>query len=262
MENKTNEYYTIDLMHILKTLVQKVWVIILAGLLAAGIGFSVSAFVITPTYSSSIMLYVNNSSFSLGNTNFSISSSEITAAQNLVKTYSVILNNRTTLERVIEKTNVPYTYKELSKMIEAAPANDTEIMKVTVTTEDPYEAAMIANCIAEILPVRVSEIVDGASMEVVDSAIPELQKVSPSITKYTAIGLILGVLLAVAAVTVAALLDGTIHDEDYILQNYDCPILAKVPNLLQSGSKSYAYYYQDKHAADSKSKSKDKKDKK
>ena len=260
MENKNNEYYTIDLMHILKTLAQKVWLIVLAGLLAAGIGFSISAFVITPTYSSSIMLYVNNSSFSLGNTSFSISSSEITAAQNLVKTYSVILNNRTTLERVIEKTNVPYTYKELSKMIEAAPANDTEIMKVTVTTEDPYEAAMIANCIAEILPVRVSEIVDGASMEVVDSAIPELQKVAPSITKYTAIGLILGVLLAVAAVTVAALMDGTIHDEDYILQNYDCPILAKVPNLLHSGSKSYAYYYQDKRG--SSSKGKDTKDKK
>ena len=246
MENKTNEYYTIDLMHILKTLAQKVWVIILAGVLAAGIGFSYSSFAITPTYSSSIMLYVNNTSFSLGNTSFSITNSEIVAAQNLVRTYSVILNNRTTLERVIEKTNVSYTYQELSRMIEAVPANETEIMKVTVTTNDPYEAAMIANCIAEILPVRVSEIVDGASMEVVDSAVPELRKVAPNITKYTAVSMILGVLLAVAVLTVIALLDDTIHDEDYILQNYDCPILAKVPNLLHSGSKSYAYYYRYK----------------
>ena len=246
MENKTNEYYTIDLIHILKTLAQKVWLIVLAGLVAAGIGFSFSSFMITPTYSSSIMLYVNNTSFSLGNTNFSISSSQIVAAQNLVKTYSVILNNRTTLERVIEKTNVPYTYQELSRKIEAVPANETEIMKVTVTTNDPYEAALIANCIAEVLPVRVSEIVDGASMEVVDSAVPELQKVAPSITKYTAVGMILGVLLAVAVLTVAALLDGTIHDEDYVLQTYNCPILAKVPNLLHSGSKSYAYYYRYK----------------
>ena len=247
MENKTNEYYTIDLMHILKTIAQKFWLVVLAGLLAAGIGFSYASFVITPTYSSSIMLYVNNTSFSLGNTSFSISSSQILAAQNLVKTYSVILNNRTTLERVIEKTNVPYTYQQLSGMIEAVPANETEIMKVTVTATDPYEAALIANCIAEVLPVRVSEIVDGASMEVVDSAIPELQKVAPSVTRYTAVGLILGALLAVAVLIVVALLDGTIHDEDYILQNYNCPILAKVPNLLRSGSKSYAYYYRDGH---------------
>lgn len=243
MENKTREYYTIDIAHILKTLLHNVWMIIVSGFLAAAIGFSISAFVITPTYSSSIMLYVNNSSFSLGDTSFSISSSEITAAQNLVKTYSEILNNRTTLERIIDKTGVPYTYRELSEMIIAKPSNDTEIMKVTVTTEDPYEAAKIANCIAEVLPVRISEIIDGASMEVVDAAIPELEKVDPSITMYTAVGLVLGVLLAAIALVIVALMDGTIHDEDYVLQNYDCPILAKVPNLLSSGNKRYGYYY-------------------
>jgi capsular polysaccharide biosynthesis protein len=192
------------------------------------------------------MLYVNNSSFSLGNTNFSISSSEITAAQSLVKTYGVILNNRTTLERVIDKSNVDYNYKELSKMIETSQANDTEIMKVTVTAESPYEAAKIANCIAEVLPVRISEIIDGASMEVVDSAIPNLEKVEPSITKYTAVGLLLGVILSIIVLAILALMDDTIHDEDYILNNYECPILAKIPNLLSSEGKHYEYYYQDK----------------
>jgi capsular polysaccharide biosynthesis protein len=176
MDNKTKEYYTIDVMHIMKTLWNRAWIIALVGFLSAAIGFSFSAFVIKPTYSSSIMLYVNNNSFSLGNTDFSISSSQLTAAQSLVRTYSEILNNRTTLERVIDKTDAPYTYKELSKMIEAAPSNDTEIMRVTVTSEDPYEAARIANGIAEVLPMRVSEIIDGATMEVVDSAIPELEK--------------------------------------------------------------------------------------
>jgi capsular polysaccharide biosynthesis protein len=247
MENKTNEYYTIDLAHIVKTLLHRAWMIALSGFLAAVIGFVISAFIITPTYSSSVMLYVNNSSFSLGNTNFSITSSEITAAQNLVRTYSEILNNRTTLERVIDKTGVPYNYKELSKMIVAAPSNDTEIMMVIVTTEDPYEAAKIANCIAEILPIRVSEIIDGASMEVVDSAIPELQKVAPSITTYTAVGLVLGVLLSIIALVIFALMDDTIHDEDYVLQNYNSPILAKIPNLINSGGKRYGYYYQAKN---------------
>lgn len=246
MENKKNEYYTIDLAHIVKTLLHRIWLIALSGLLAAGIGFSISAFAIMPTYSSSIMLYVNNSSLSIGNTSFSISSSEITAAQDLVKTYREILNNRTTLERVIDKADISYTYQQLSKMIVAAPSNETEIMKVTVTTKDPYEAAKIANCIAEILPARVSEIIDGASMEVVDSAIPDPQKVAPSISTYTAVGLILGVLISIIVLVILAMFDDTIHDEDYILQNYDSPILAKVPNLLDSGSKHYGYYYQTK----------------
>ena len=241
-EKNANEYYTIDLLHIMKALWRRLWLIALAGILAAGAGFCISSFAITPMYSSSIMLYVNNSAFSLGNTSFSISSSEITAAQKLVNTYGEILNNRTTLERVIEKAGVKYSAREMMGMIKSAPSNDTEIMRVTVTSPDPYEAANIANCIAEVLPVRISEIIDGASMEVVDSAVPVLSKISPSITKYTIAGFLLGVFASVAFVVVAALLDDTIHDEEYVLKNYDYPILAKIPNLLETGSKQYEYY--------------------
>ena len=240
--NKKKEYYTIDLGHIFKTLVKKAWIIALAGVLVAAMGFVISAFVIAPTYSSSVMLYVNNSSFSLGNTSFSISASEINAAQSLVKTYTEILDNRTTLERVIDKAGVSYTYQELSKMISAEPSNDTEIMKVTVVSTDPYEAAKIANCIAEILPVRISEIIDGASMEVVDSAIPHTSKIAPSRTGYTIIGLVLGVLVSVIALVISAMMDDTVHDEEYILQSYEYPILAKIPDLMNTGGKRYSYY--------------------
>ena len=197
MDKKTKEYYTIDLLHIMKSLAKRAWLIIMAAFVSAFVGFSIAAFVITPTYSSSVMLYVNNASFSLGNTSFSISASEINAAQSLVKTYSEILNNRTTLERIIDKAGVDYTYQQLSGMIKAASSNETEIMKVTVTCEDPYEAAKIANCIAEELPIRINDIIDGATMEVVDSAVPNLNKVNPSITKYTAIGLLLGLLVVI-----------------------------------------------------------------
>lgn len=250
------KYYTIDLLHIVKFLWQKIWVVLLAAIIAATAGFSIAAFLIKPTYSSTIMLYVNNSSFSLGNTSFSISSSEITAAQSLVKTYGEILDNRTTLERVIDKAKVDYTARDLSEMIESGSSNDTEIMYVKVTTNDPYEAAKIANCIAEVLPVRIAEIIDGASMEVVDSAVPNTQKVAPSITKYTAVGLALGALLSIVVIAIIAMMDDRIHDEDYIIETYDYPILAKIPDLVNTEGKKYSYYYESKshHGADASSK--------
>ncbi len=244
MENKT--YYTIDVLHVVRTLVQRWWLIVLSGILAGVLGFFISAFAVAPTYSSSIMLYVNNSSFSIGNTSLSITSSEITAAKSLVNTYSEILDNRTTLERVIEKAQVSYTYEELAEMIEAKPSNDTEIMIVIVTTTDPYVSAKIANCIAEVLPIRISEIIDGASMEVVDSAIPELEKVAPDITQYTIIGAVLGVLFSVLAIMVIALVDDTIHTEEFVLSNYELPILAKVPDLVNVQNKKYGYRYEKK----------------
>lgn len=249
-ETNAGEYYTIDLLHVAKMLLRRAWLVVLCGLLGAAAGFSVSAFAIAPTYSSSVKLYVNNGSLSIGNTSFSISSSELTAAQGLVKTYGEILDSRSTLERVIEKAGVKYTWKELSNMIAYSPSNDTEIMRVTVTSEDPYEASRIANTIAEVLPTRISEIIDGASMEVVDSAIADVDKVAPSITKYTAVGLMLGVIVCVAVIVIVAMTDDTIHDEEYVIRTYAYPILGKVPDLLNAGGKSYAYYSRNHGKAD------------
>lgn len=243
VDKNNGEYYTIDLMHIVKSLWKRAWLIVVSAVLCAAIGFSVAAFVIAPKYSSSIMLYVNNSSFSLGSTNFSISPSELTAAQSLAKTYIVILKNRTSLNQVIEKTGVDYTYEQLDKMISATTVNETEVLKITVTSTDPYEAAEIVNCIAQVLPTRIAEIIEGASMEVVDVGIVDNDKISPSITKFTIIGFALGMLLSMIVLAIFALLDDTIHDEDYILQNYDYPILAKIPDLLSTDGKPYGYYY-------------------
>lgn len=249
-EQGSKEYYSIDLLHIVRSLWRRAWIIVLAGMIAAAAGFCVAAFAITPTYSSSIMLYVNNGSFQVGDFGFSISSSELTAAQSLAKTYTVLLKNRTTLERLIDETGVDYNWEEIYDMIESGPVNETEVLRVTVTCRNPYEAEKLANGIASVLPKRISEVVEGASMEVVDSAIADTEKVAPSITMYTAVWFIVGVLISAAFLIVLAILDDTIHDEEYVISNYDYPVLAKIPNLLSTGSKyEYKYRYYKKRTS-------------
>lgn len=238
MDNNKEET-TIDLMQILSMFCKKAWVIALAGILAAAIGFFASAVVIAPSYSSSILIYVNNKTVSTGT---SVSSSDITASQNLVKTYQEILKSRTTLEEVIDKAYLGYTYNELSGMISASASNNTEFMKVTVTSKDAYEAADIANCIADILPARIAEIVEGSSTKIVDRAVVNTNKVSPSVTKYTFIGFLIGAVLAMAVLCLIVIFDSTVPNEDYLRQNYDFPILANIPNLTAEDSKRYAYY--------------------
>lgn len=245
-EKNGKEYYRIDVSHVVKSLWKRAWLIALCGFAAAVLGLLIAVLAVSPKYSSYVKLYVNNSASSSG----SISSSELTAAQNLVKTYGDILISRSTLERVIEKTGVSYTWKELARMIEYEPSNGTEIMQVTVTCEDPYEAQAIADAIAHILPVRISEIVEGASMEVVDEAILDLEKVAPSNLQYTLLGFVLGVFVSVAALIVLALLDDRVHDEEYVLRNYDVPVLGKIPDLLKVGGHAYGYRRREYRADD------------
>ena len=245
-DKSTKDYYVVDLAHIARSVWQRIWVVAIVSILVATAGFSLAAFKIAPTYSSSIMLYVNNST-SIGNVDvgFSISSSELSAAQSLAKTYTVILKNRTTLEEVIDRTGVKYTWDELYDMIDSGSVNETEILRVTVTSENPYEAEKIANAIAEVLPERVEYVISGAKMNIVDSAVVDTEKVGPSISTFTVVGFIVGAIMSIVVLIITALMDNTIHDEEYVIKTYGYPILAKVPNLLNNGTKKYGYYYKN-----------------
>lgn len=240
-EKFSRDNYVVDLAHVVKVVWQHIWAVVAASVITAVLGFVLAAFVIKPTYSASIMLYVNNSSFNVGDLGFSISSSELTAAQSLAKTYTVLLKNRTTLERLIDETKVDYSWEEIYDMIESRPVDETEVMQVTVTCDDPREATRIANGIAVVLPQRISEVIEGADMEVVDSAIVDTDKVAPSITLYTVVGFAVGLLLSVVTLIIVALMDKTIHDEEYVIRTFGYPILAQVPDLNGSSSKRYGY---------------------
>ena len=238
------EYIKIDVLKILNGMVRRIGLIILAMLLCGAIAFSWSAFFISPLYESTVLLYVNNSSFSVGATNFSISSSEITAAKSLVDTYIVILKTRMTLNEVISVGELDYSYDSLKKMIEAESVSGTEVFSVTVTSTDPEEAEHIANTIGLVLPDKIADVVEGSSVRIVDYAVVPAKKSSPSISKYTMVGLILGCLISCAAIAVIEIKDDKIHTEEYLLTNYkNIPLLSVIPDLLdRKGSGYYSYY--------------------
>lgn len=242
MTERNDEVIEIDLLRLLRALWHRAWLILLAGIMAAGIGFSYAKFAITPRYEAGALMYVNNSSFSVGSTSFSISSSQISAAQSLVDTYVVILQSRTTLEEVIKKANVPYSYEQLHGMVRAAAVNGTEIFKITVNSTNPEEAALLANTIAKVLPETISDVVDGSSVRIVDRAVVPTQKVSPSITKYTAIGFALGFLISSAVVALIDMFDDVIRDADYLTQTFNAPVLASIPDLMGAPTSKYGYY--------------------
>ena len=192
----------IDQLAIARAIWRKIWLVIAMVIIGTVIMFSYAKFLIVPLYESRAMMYVNNSSLSLGNTSFSISSGELSAAQSLVETYIVILKSRLTLNAVIEKADLPYTYEELKNMITASAVNSTEVFEIVVTDKDPVEAELIANTIAEILPQKIAGIVEGSSVKIVDYAVVPAYPVSPSVTKYTAIGFLMGGAISVGIIVV------------------------------------------------------------
>ena len=240
-EYQKNEDIEIDLGRVFRAVVNKTWLVALVALLCAALTFAGTFFLITPKYEASAMFYVNNNNFSLGEATVSLSSGDLSTSRNLVDSYIVILNTRATLMEVIDYTGVSLTYKELREMISSESVNETEIFQVTVTSTDPQQAEQLANAIAYILPERIGTIIDGTSAEVVDPAIVPSKHSSPSYTKNTIAGFLLGLAATVGIVGLREICDITIRSEEDVQQCCKHPILAAVPDMTAQ-SKGGSYY--------------------
>lgn len=235
---------TIDLLQLAAALWKKAWAIALTAAVFGIVALLYTVMFIKPLYKAEALMYVNSSNISVGNTKLSISQAELNAAQTLVDTYIVIMNTRTTMEDVIQQSGVPYTYEEMmeKKMVRAAAVNGTEVFSIEVTSTSPKEAELLANTIARILPEKIASIVEGSSARIVDYAVEPVKKASPSISRNTMLGVLLGMVLSCGVIVVLELLDEQIHDSDYLIQTYEIPVLAVIPDLLST--KSSNDYYQ------------------
>lgn len=236
----------IDLLKLAQALLKKWYVIILMVVLGAVMAAVYTLYCITPTYKASAMMYVNSKTLSLGSSKLDITSSEISASKSLVDSYIVILKSRNTLEEVISKAHLDYSYEELLKMVSASSVNNTEIFQIEVTSTDPNEAKVIANMIATTLPNKIAAIIEGSSVRIVDSAVTPQKKFAPNNTKNVLIGGMIGGVIACGIYVVKFLLDDEIHSEEDLTETFNIPLLASIPDLADRTSKGrygYGNYY-------------------
>lgn len=249
---KTKE---IDIQELLYAILNKIWLVIIAALVG-GIGmYVVTENFITPMYSSSVTMYVNNSTKMHGEDVINyITSSDLATSERLVATYVSILRSNTVMEKVSEEvfqtTGVRVNASTIKTAMTAAAVNETEVFTVKISYHDPQMAATIANAIATVAPAEIAEIVEGSSTKVVDYAKVPTAPYEPSTTTNTFLGLMVGTMLAVALIVIKELLDVRVRGEEDLAQLSEVPVLGVIPDFDVEGEKGYAYSYSSKSSAD------------
>ncbi len=231
----------INLQDLLMFYLRKWWIIALCFAVGLAVALGVTLRLVTPMYRAKVSIYVNNNRVFDENKEY-LSGADLTAAQRLVNTYVSIANSNRVLEEVAAALGGDYTAEKLSGMISAAQLNQTEIFNIFVSHSDPKEAARIANVAAEVAPEVISNLIDGTSARVIDTAKEPKSPYSPNYTNYAAIGGAAGALLAIVVLTIFFLQDTRIKDENDLTDMFELPILGRIPDFEYSPSQnSYGY---------------------
>lgn len=241
MNTKSRFEEFFDIGRLLGLMWKHVVLILTCGVIGAAVLFLYARTSLTPLYQASTLLFVNSNTVSVGSYEFGTTS--IYNSASYINTYIEIMRSRSNMELVIEQSKVPYSVMQLRGMVSASPVNETGLFRITVTSPNPEEARTLVNLVSTILPDKVAEIVNNSSIKIIDYAETPQRRVSPNYVRYAGEGLLIGMVLCAAVILLIAYFDDEIHNEDYLLNAYEYPILASIPDLTSKSSRKYGYYY-------------------
>ena len=116
-------------------------------------------------------------------------------------------------------------------MFSGTSVNNTEVMRITIKSEDPIEAMIIANAFIDVAPDEILRVIKAGAVEILDRATVPLNPSSPSMMKNVAIGTVLGLIAAVAFVILYELFNTKVRSEENLLRVVKAPIIGYIPDL-------------------------------
>ena len=180
----------------------------------------------TEKYSTSTtIVLVKNESTEVSDT---INQTDINLNQKLVATYRHVIKSRLVLEQVISELKLNYSYAQIYNEVAVSAVEDTEIIRITVTDEDPELAVKIANSVATVFSREVIQLYKINNVSVLDEA----QLPTYPSNYHTMRDIVLAVMVtfvgASALIFVVFYFDDSLTDNDNVESEVEMPIVAKI----------------------------------
>lgn len=211
---------------------KKIWVILccILGLIA---GVIYTKFFVTPMYSSysTVVLSKPTDSSISTTTSEGITQNDLTLNSKLVATYSEIMKSRAVASEVKQKLGLNISEEALMSNISVTAKDDTEMLKIQVSNEDPIIAANVANSLSEVFSSKVKDIYNIENVTVIDTAIPASSPYNVSYAKNAAIFGMVGLVLCCGVLFVIFYFDTAIKSKSEVEDLLGLEVLAVIPDI-------------------------------
>ncbi len=216
----------------LKELFQIFWnkklqiILIVAIFMVIGVIYSIGF--VTPMYTSYTTLLLVKGEEENAKSD-SITTTDLTLNSKLVSTYRELIKSKDVLRQVISNLNIDVNEEDIRNHITVTSVEETELIEITVQNEDPTYAAKIANEIAKVFTEKVAELYKINNVHVIDEAEVENTPSNINHVKDVVIFAFIGLVIAVAYVLIANMLDTTIKTAEDVEKLFKVPVLANIP---------------------------------
>ena len=220
----------IDLIEILRVLVDNIIFILFGALLLALIVYFFEAFFVTPQYTSSTTILVLAKEDSSR-----IDSSILSASSQLTNDYVQLITVRDVTEKAIRDLGLTdedgnmMKHGALKDKLSVSRIPDTRMITIKASDPDPNIAHDIVEKVRDIAREHIKAVVDAEAVNVVEQANVPAAPSSPHKLRDAAIGGLVGAVVVSAVVIVAHLMDNTIKTSDDVEKYLGITVLGVIP---------------------------------
>lgn len=216
----------ITIQKIIGVLLHRLKFILLATLLMGILFFLYSKFIITPMYSTSAMIYVQNynGDSASNKENNKIYSSDISGSSNLAKICVTLFQNSDEITSLYDGCYVNISVNE-----------STFFITISVSGDDPQKCANVANQVADKCKTVFDKYLKYGTIGNIREAKVPTNPYEPSNLKNTLLGLLVGLAASCVIAILLELIDTTIKSDDDIQEIYGLPVFAEIPDFETQG---------------------------
>ena len=231
---KEEKEMEIDLLSLFFYLIQK-WKILLLGAIIGGILAEGMTLLKTPMYQSTSTLYM------LSKTTSITSMADLQLGSELSSDFTIIASSKPVVDAAVESLkedkNITLTRGQIQNMLSVANKEDTRMLSITVTSDDPELSYEVADAVTTAAVAQMAAITQTDPPTIVEHPEVASDAMDNGMRKNLAVGILAGLVLVAAIYVILYMMNDRIQTEEDIQTYLDATVLGVIPV-----DKELAYY--------------------
>ena len=231
---KEEKEMEIDLLSLFFYLIQK-WKILLLGAIIGGILAEGMTLLKTPMYQSTSTLYM------LSKTTSITSMADLQLGSELSSDFTIIASSKPVVDAAVESLkedkNITLTRGQIQNMLSVANKEDTRMLSITVTSDDPELSYEVADAVTTAAVAQMAAITQTDPPTIVEHPEVASDAMDNGMRKNLAVGILAGLVLVAAIYVILYMMNDRSQTEEDIQTYLDATVLGVIPV-----DKELAYY--------------------
>ena len=203
--------------------------IAVAAVIFAVLSYSYASFFQHPSYRNAKAYVIVNNVYAADQT---ASMNDITVSRSLAETYCGMISMNEMMQQLsyylAEECDLNIDYRVLHSCVNVDIVDNTESIRISVTTGDPEKTRIVSEAIESYLVPTVSRAYGSAEIARYGDEINTVN--TPNVVKMSLVGFVFGAFVGVALLLAFQLLYNRVNDEDDFAKKVNLPLLGVIPD--------------------------------